>query len=268
MDHAGSADMLALGSHCAVPECQQIDFLPFTLPEASLSRDSSVSREVSKLSQCSRARASQLTQSMRSLWGRTISAPAQQPAQKNQLRGDTLRPQSVQTTQQRPQSSEVRQKSQTSSSRPASAGTQQAERCLDCGAGFTNVQELIRHSGRKSAVMVLSMLPAAPAMYRRFPSCLTKAQASPDFTTRAAPGRGSGETRHPSSDIVIHRFCQLRPLLAFNLSHSRNCSSISYLLCRSRRKQRQFFSQASQQCLSGMGHIVWSMWRHSMPKWQ
>ncbi|DBA76452.1 TPA: hypothetical protein ACH3X2_008522 [Trebouxia sp. C0005] len=83
---------------------------------------------------------------MRSLWGRTISAPAQQPAQKNQLRGDTLRPQSVQTTQQRPQSSEVRQKSQTSSSRPASAGTQQAERCLDCGAGFTNVQELIRHS--------------------------------------------------------------------------------------------------------------------------
>ncbi len=30
MDHAGSADMLALGTHCSVPECQQIDFLPFT----------------------------------------------------------------------------------------------------------------------------------------------------------------------------------------------------------------------------------------------
>jgi len=71
------------------------------------------------------ARASQLTQSMRSLWGRTITAPAQQPAQKHQLKGDMLRPQSVKTSQQRPQSAEVRQKSQTSSSRPASAGAQQ-----------------------------------------------------------------------------------------------------------------------------------------------
>ena len=30
MDHQSSADLLALGSHCSVPECQQIDFLPFT----------------------------------------------------------------------------------------------------------------------------------------------------------------------------------------------------------------------------------------------
>lgn len=30
MDHQTSADLLALGSHCSVPECQQIDFLPFT----------------------------------------------------------------------------------------------------------------------------------------------------------------------------------------------------------------------------------------------
>lgn len=30
MEHAGSADLLALGSHCSTPDCQQIDFLPFT----------------------------------------------------------------------------------------------------------------------------------------------------------------------------------------------------------------------------------------------
>lgn len=30
MQHQSSADLLALGSHCSVPACQQIDFLPFT----------------------------------------------------------------------------------------------------------------------------------------------------------------------------------------------------------------------------------------------
>ena len=29
MEQQGSADLLALGAHCSVPECQQIDFLPF-----------------------------------------------------------------------------------------------------------------------------------------------------------------------------------------------------------------------------------------------
>ncbi|DBB10635.1 TPA: hypothetical protein ACH3X3_007144 [Trebouxia sp. C0006] len=244
MDHAGSADMLALGSHCSVPDCQQIDFLPFTCdccgevfclqhrtyqshscskagsretgtivcpicakavkltasddPNAVFERHSrqdcdpanyakvhqrpkcpakgcreklgaintytckecgaqvclkhrfpeahQCPGKSASLASAAGARASQLTQSMRSLWGRTISAPAQQPAQKHQLKGDMLRPQSVETSQQRPQSAEVRQKSQTSSSRPASAGAQQAERCPDCGAGFTTVQALIRHS--------------------------------------------------------------------------------------------------------------------------
>ncbi|KAL0031494.1 hypothetical protein WJX77_003238 [Trebouxia sp. C0004] len=89
------------------------------------------------------ARALHLTQSMRSLWGRTMNAPTQQPAQQHQLKSVT---QSVQSTQQPPQSAGVRQKSQSSRPQPASVGAQQAERCLDCGAGFTNVQELIRHS--------------------------------------------------------------------------------------------------------------------------
>ncbi len=60
---------------------------------------------------------------------------------------------------------------------------------------------------------VLPMLPAASAMYRRFPSCLTKAQVSPDSTTRAATGRGSAETRHTSSAFVIHRFGRPQRLL-------------------------------------------------------
>lgn len=30
MQRQGSADLLALGSHCSVPDCRQIDFLPFT----------------------------------------------------------------------------------------------------------------------------------------------------------------------------------------------------------------------------------------------
>ena len=30
MDSTGSADLLALGSHCSVPDCKQIDFLPFS----------------------------------------------------------------------------------------------------------------------------------------------------------------------------------------------------------------------------------------------
>ena len=29
MDHAGSADLLSLGKHCALEECGQVDFLPF-----------------------------------------------------------------------------------------------------------------------------------------------------------------------------------------------------------------------------------------------
>jgi len=82
---------------------------------AQASPTSAVMCAAASLASAAGARASQLTQSMRSLWGRTMSAPTQQPAQKHQLKVDMLRPQSA----------VVRQKSQTSSSRPASAGPQQ-----------------------------------------------------------------------------------------------------------------------------------------------
>lgn len=83
-------------------------------------------RAAASLASAAGARASQLTQSMRSLWSRTTS-PSQQTTQHQPRKGAAapMRPQSARGQQQRPQAAGAMQQSHASSLRPISAGTQQ-----------------------------------------------------------------------------------------------------------------------------------------------
>ncbi|KAL3152341.1 hypothetical protein ABBQ32_001405 [Trebouxia sp. C0010 RCD-2024] len=84
---------------------------------------------------------------MRGLWGRKTAASGQRAQQQHTTAatGPMLRPQPVQNKQQRPEASQSKGEQRPSNLRPASAETQLAEKCPQCGVGFASVQELIVH---------------------------------------------------------------------------------------------------------------------------